>query len=264
MAIQVWMQKNTLETPPDDFTKGYNVVYVSLEMSKEDCFQRTMCRLADVRSYDLRDAKLSKAEREAVGKVGSFIKKYPYTFEVVDVPRGLTVERLENILEEIRNEYKPDIIFVDYLTLMDDDSVDEDWLKLDKLAGKMHEFTRVYNIPIVTALQLTRINPADKKADEKRIGLHRIGRSSQMAHHCTLIIQIESRENEESRFDFIYHIIKNRHGESNKSHTVYKDFSKLQIIDKPYNPDFNPEWTEQENLLRKSENILDIYKDFGF
>ena len=263
MAIQMWMQQNKIETPPDQFTKGYNIAYVSLEMSKEDCFQRTMARLADVPSYGLRDANLSKAELLSLRKTGQFIKNYPNTFEIIDVPRGLTVQQLETILEDIRTSYNPDVIFVDYLTLMDEKSTeatDEDWLKLDKLAGKLHEFTRVYDIPIITALQLNRLSPADRKDDNKRIGLHRIGRSSQMANHCTLILQIDSRINEESYSDFVYHVIKNRHGENMKSHSVYKDFSRCSIIDKPYDVGMVNEWTQTQDISKELDDIGDLTK----
>jgi replicative DNA helicase len=255
IALQIWMQENNLETPPDKMTKGYNVTFFSLEMPYEDCFRRSMARLADVHEYGIRDAKLSREESKSVAKACKFIKEFPYEFDIVDVPRGFTVEQMEIMFEEIKSEYIPDVIFIDYMGLMEDMSDADDWLALGKLAGKIHEFARVHAIPVVTAVQLNRIDPNHKKTESKSIGLHRIGRSSMIAHHATIIIQIESRQDEETHDDFIYHIIKNRHGQSNKSHSVYKNFNKCSIMDKPYDVDAVESWTSSEDI---SEDISDL------
>lgn len=256
MAKQIWMQENTIETPKDQFKKGYNVTYFSLEMPHEDCFRRTMACLADVPAYGLRDAKLSRNEALAVKRAGQFIKNYPHEFDIIDVPRGFSVEQLELTFEDIKNNYVPDVIFIDYLGLMEDANEGEDWLALGKLAGRVHEFGRAHGIPVVTAVQLNRIDPAHRKTESKAVGLHRIGRSSLIATHATTIIQIETRIDEESHDDFIYHIIKNRHGESNKSHSIYKNFSRCAIIDKPYDAETAITWTEQEDLSTDISDIL--------
>lgn len=257
MAVQIWMQGNTLETPKDQFKKGYNVTYFSLEMPYDDCFQRGMARLADVPMYGIRDAKLSRAEAKGISSACKFIKNYPHEFDIVDVPRGFSVEQLEMTFEEIKSSYIPDVIFIDYLGLMEDaDENGDDWLTLGKLAGKVHEFARAYSIPIVTAVQLNRINPDAKKNEAKAIGLHRIGRSSLIATHSTAIIQLETRQDEHLYDDFIYHMIKNRHGESGKSHGIYKDFAKCSVIDKPYDVDSAQNWAPGEDISVDVSDIL--------
>ena len=208
MAIQMWMQKNNFGTPKGEYSKGCNVTYFSLEMPYEDCFRRTMARLADVPEYGIRDAKLGKQEARGVAEACRFAKAYPYDLDIVDVPRGFSVAQLEVMFEEIKSEYIPDVVFIDYMGLMEDlESDADDWLKLGNMAGKIHEFARAHAIPVVTATQLNRIDPGHKKTESKSIGLHRIGRSSMIAHHATAIIQIESRIDEETHDDFIYHII---------------------------------------------------------
>jgi replicative DNA helicase len=257
MAINMWLQKNTLETAAKDYTKGYNVVYFSLEMSYDDIFQRCMAAIADVPSYGLRDAKLSKAEGQAVGKACKFINNYPYRFEIVDVPRGLTVEQLELQFQQIQSEGNIDCVFIDYLQLMenaDDDS--DDWLALGHLSGKIHEFARVYEVPVVSAVQLNRLTPTNaKNQDFKKIGLHRIGRSSLIATHATLILQLET-DNELD--DFRYHIIKNRHGESNGSHNIRKNFANCKIIDLPYDNSLEKDYALNEDISADISDILEI------
>lgn len=255
MAIQMYMQKNRIDMKPEEFGPGCNVTYFSLEMPYDDCFRRTMARMADVQEYGIRDARLGKAEAKGVGQACRFIDSYPYEFDIVDVPRGFSTEQLEIMFEEIKADYIPDVVFIDYMGLMEDMGDADDWLALGKLAGKIHEFARAHAIPVVTAVQLNRIDPSHKKSEVKSIGLHRIGRSSLIAHHATVIIQIETRPDEETHDDFIYHIIKNRHGQANKSHSIWKNFEKCSIIDKEYDVDAARIWTPSEDI---SANIAEI------
>jgi replicative DNA helicase len=258
LAIQIWMQQNTVETPKDSFKPGYNVAYFSLEMPYEDCFRRTMARLADVQEYGIRDAKLGRKEATGLSKACKFIKDYPYEFDIIDVPRGFSVEQLEIMFEEIKTGYVPDVIFLDYMGLMENISDDDDWLSLGKLAGKIHEFARVHSIPVVTAVQLNRIKPDQRSDTNKAVGLHRIGRSGNIADHATLIIQIESRQDEDTHDDFIYHIIKNRYGQSGKFHNIWKNFNKCSIIDKPYDAEAAESWSSSEDISGDISNILEI------
>lgn len=256
MAVQMWLQSNTVDTPADKIKPGCNVAYFSLEMPYEDCFQRAMSRIADVPSYGIRDAKLSKAEAQGLSKACKFMKRYPYKFDIIDVPRGFSVEQLEVMYEEMTADYKPDVLFIDYMGLMEDIGDDsDDWLALGKLAGKIHEFGRTYSIPIVTAVQLNRLDPQHKGNAAKAIGLHRIGRSALISTHASMVIQIESRPDEETHDDFVYHIIKNRHGASGGHASVYKNFQKCSIIDKPYDIEAVETWATSDDI---SEDVSDI------
>ena len=82
----MWMQKNTVFS--NNFVRGYNVLYFSLEMPYEACARRTMARIADVPMYALRDAALNKFQIEALRRSTDFIERYPYEFEIVDIFNG--------------------------------------------------------------------------------------------------------------------------------------------------------------------------------
>jgi len=260
LALNMWKQSNTINTKPENFEKGYNIVYFSLEMPHEDCFRRTMASLADVPDYHLRDAKLTKVEAQAVKKTCEFIKNYPWQFDIIDVPRGMTVEDLELHFERIKTKYRPDAIFIDYLTLMADISDDSDWLKMGEMASRVHEFARYCEIPVITAVQLNRLPLAEqgnkKENEAKRIGMHRIGRSALIATHATLIIQIEDRRiNEENLCDFKYHVVKNRYGESGKHASITKNFSHCSIKDVQYDVNLQNDYTFSDDI---SEDVSDI------
>jgi replicative DNA helicase len=258
IAINMWMQKNTIDTPPEEYTQGYNVVYISLEMPLGDMYQRTISSVADVSSYGVRDAKNSSGEMIAISKATKFFKNYPHTFDIIDVPRGFTVEQLELQIEQIKTQYKPDVIFIDYLGLMDEVDDQEDWLKLGYLAGKIHEFARIYEVPVVTAVQMTDKRAVKTKDDSDKIGLHRIGRSGLIAHHATMVLQIETKGGKDDGInDFKYHIIKNRYGESGGSASIIKKFSHCKVIDKPYDSSSRQDYTVNDDISIDISKYLD-------
>ncbi|KKN70814.1 hypothetical protein LCGC14_0427060 [marine sediment metagenome] len=229
MAKQMWMQGNTIDQT-GNFSKGYNVLYFSLEMPYDQCARRTMASMSDVSTYSLRDCQISDSGQLArLANSANFIKNYPYEFDIVDIPRGVTVGQIEErFLEAVAKGHRPDVVVIDYLGLMDAPGEDgDDWLRLGHIAGKLHEFARTYNIVLLSAVQLNR--PKSKDPDDA-IGLHRIGRSSNIMHHATLGIQILTRKNEDNFGDLEYHIIKNRNGERGK-HNLHKSFKTGSLID---------------------------------
>lgn len=228
MAIQMWMQKNTLHST--EFSKGHNVLYFSLEMPYEACARRAMARIANVPMYGIRDAKLSTVDFEMLESATDFIGRYPNEFEIVDIARGATLSQIEARFLEARRKFNPEIVVVDYLGLMEDKSQPgaDDWLKLGNIANGLHEFARYYGIVLLTAVQLNRVSKTASSAET--IGMHRIGRSSMIMHAADLGIQIESRPDESVHADLLYHIIKIRDGEMGHAR-LHKNFKNASLTD---------------------------------
>lgn len=228
MAIQMWLQKNTIDTEENKFSQGCNVLYFSLEMPFKPCFNRVLGRLSSNPTKLIRSAKLNNEEASKLKKVLKFFGKYPYQFEIVDVPRGATTQSLELIYEEAKALYNPQIVVIDYLGLMEYEGADtEDWLKLGKISALCHEFARAHNLIVLSAVQLNR---SKAKTEEEKIGMHRIGRSAMIMHNANIAIQINKRENEVKYPDLEYFIIKCRDGELGKGHVI-KDFKCGTLLD---------------------------------
>lgn len=253
IAKQIWLQKNWGKK--ENFGIGYNVLYFSLEMPFEDCFRRTFASLADVSSRSIRDAKLKKNEFTVANSALEFIEQYPYEFEIIDIPKGTSIKTMEARYLDARDRFEPHIIVVDYLGLMDDNGADEtDWLKLGTIAGELHEFARYYNVLVLTAAQLNRMQKGVKDSSET-IGMHRIGRSSLVMHHADVGIQIETRKDEQNYSDFIYHFIKVRDGENRAKHSLIKNLANgsLKEPEIPYEPTIGAsagfeEWSSSEDM----------------
>jgi replicative DNA helicase len=211
MALQMWLEKNNLDTPDGQFVGGNSVLYFSLEMPFKPCRNRVLARLSNNPAKKIRAATLNQDEANKLKKALRFATRYPHQFEIVDIPRGATMESLELIFEEAKTLYDPKIVVIDYLGLMSYDGPEmDDWLKLGKIAEKVHEFARVHNCTVLSAVQLNR---GKGTKEEDKIGLHRIGRSALIMQNANIAVQIETRSNEKEYPDMKYHVIKNRDGE---------------------------------------------------
>jgi replicative DNA helicase len=225
MAIQTWLQDNTINI--DNFSLGKNIIYFSLEMPYEDCFNRLISRLSGVPSRKLENANLTKEEFTQVKFCLDFIKKYPYNFKIVDIVDACAND-LEVIMLELGENF--DAIFIDYLGIMkpNEKIEEQDWLKQGIVAYETRAIGRKYRLPIFSAVQLNR-KSANKDPSES-IGLSRLARSGTIATHATHVIQIENRPNEENYPDFIYHFIKNRKGPKGKG-VLVKNLACATLLD---------------------------------
>jgi replicative DNA helicase len=187
-----------------------------------------LSRLSGSPSKKIRNATLNNEEAVKLKKALKFINNYPHQFEIIDIPRGATMEGLELLYEDSKIQYDPKIIVIDYMGLMSYEGPDmDDWLKLGKISEKIHEFARVHNCTVLSAVQLNR---GKGGKEEDRIGMHRIGRSALIMTNANIAIQIESRPNEKDYPDMYYHLIKNRDGELGKGKLI-KNLSAGTLID---------------------------------
>lgn len=246
MAVQTWMQSNTIDTPVDQLKPGKNIIYFSLEMPYDDCFNRLLSRLSGVPSRRIESPHdLDKEEMGKIRKALDFINTYPSKFEIVDIADACAND-LEALLNDTQFDF--DAIFIDYLGIMkpNEHSDEADWLKQGVIAYETRAIARKFKLPIFTAVQLNRKSNAKDPADN--IGLSRLARSATIATHATTVIQIENRPNEENFPDFIYHIIKNRKGMKGKGKLI-KNLACATLLD---------ETTDEDPTIFEMRDIDDI------
>ena len=229
-AIQMWLQSNTINDRSAPFEKGKNIVYFSLEMPYEECYNKILSCLSKISTRKIENSQLNSEEVIKVKNAIEFIKSYPYEFKIVDIT-DVCANDIERILEDI--SFNIDCVLIDYLGLMipnESNSEEQDWLKQGKCAYEVRAIGRKRNIPIFTAAQLNRKNNGK---DGESIGLSRLARSSTISTHCTTIIQIEERQNEEQYPQMTAHIIKNRGGPSGGKWDMVKHLSCAFLEDVP-------------------------------
>lgn len=207
---------------------GHNILYFSLEMPKESIERRIDSCMGGLIYNQIRDGLLSKEDKEKYFKILEFQYKYKNKFYVVDMPKGVTSREIElKYLEVSQTKFKPDLIIIDYIGIMQPSAQGEsDWLSMGIISAELHELARIYEIPIITGSQVNR----SKEPFKQHYSTNRIARGEMITTNANIIVQIACRENEDTRTDMPVMIIKMRDGE--KGYFVLsKDFAKMKVVD---------------------------------
>lgn len=232
IALNMWMGENTIDTV-DNFKEGCDVLYFSLEMPMSDCLERICANLAKVPQVGIRDATLNDEQKVRMATVLKFIERYPYELSIIDAPRGLTPEALELLYNEYvekHNGKKPRVVVIDYLALMESGEKNvDDWLRQGHLSESIVELGRVNNINIITAAQMTSVDPNKK---ENTIGTHRMSRSKMIGHNVNFMLMIEQRPNEKIHPDFKLHLVKSRRTSLGQG-TLFKNLECCALLNQP-------------------------------
>jgi len=233
MAINAWLGKQDPlipMLPTEQYVRGKNILFFTLEMPKDGLERRIDARLAQVDYNKIRDGKLEVGEKERYFKSLKFQLKYGKVFHIIDMPRGLSVREIELKYLEMKEIYgiEFDLVVVDYIGIMKaSKDQDSDWLSLGYIAEELHEFARAYSIPVITATQVNR----PKDPNKPQHSTNRVARSDMIPQNANIILQIGNRgEDEYTRLDMPIYITKMRDGEKG-SFTLMKDFAKMRVVD---------------------------------
>lgn len=238
MGINAWLGENRIPEKYDDLkdmslnNSGHNVMYFTLEMPFKNLRMRLDSSLAGAQFYGLRDGKLTEDEMQRFKTSLKFQTLYPKQFDIIDIPRGCTMAQIEGkYLDRLNCSYKPDLIIIDYISLMQADKDEgSDWLNLGRLAEQMHEFCRNYNVPVISPVQLNRPPKSNKGDDVANPDQHRVGRSAMLVQNANIFLAIKSRQNERLRQDMEVHIVKLRDGEQG-AFVLNKRLDMFRLID---------------------------------
>lgn len=241
MAINAWKGSNSPEDGIVGRTDGRNVVYVSLEMTKPQLEKRVDANLARVDYKNITRGTMTEEEKTRWKRVLDFQSKYDKNFYILDIPRGSSVAEMEAKFETINELYNPEIIYVDYLQLMEpsNNKTGVDWQDVGKVSEELHEFCRKKEIPVVTAAQRKAGGKKGQKSYVDNVDLEDLGRSKMIGDNATVVFLIGKREDENLREDLEIHIVKNRDGAKGKI-KLLKRFAQSRIEELP------PDWTDLE------------------
>lgn len=252
MAINAWRGTNPY---PEDMNwveegryadDGHNVLYFTLEMPYDALRRRIDACLAGVRLYGLRDASLSPEEELRYEACIKFQKQYQKDFYIIDVPRGCSMAQIESKYMDLKNQFEPELVIIDYISLMKSHNENEaDWLALGHLAESLHEFCRAYSIPCISPVQLNRAPQGQHKLPDQ----NRIGRSFGLPQNCNIMLNIDTREEEHQKLDMVINIAKMRDGEQT-AFTLNKRLNMMRIYD-----DIPEDWAPQDyKEVKNGEN----------
>jgi len=251
IATNMWKGENTIHS--SEFKEGKNIIYFSLEMPYENCFNRLLSSLSGIPYKKIENAKCNKEEIIQLRKALDFINKYPYNFTIVDIPRMACANDMEAIINEFKQDQSIDAVFVDYLGIMtpNETKEEQDWLKQGIISYELREIARAHNVPMFSAVQLNR-KAKSSSSEEEGVGLHRLSRSSAIATNATTIIQLVSRDKENMYPTCKYAIIKNRNGPLGSGNLI-KKLDCSTFLDDPIEMMENFELEDQDDISEEVE-----------
>lgn len=213
-----------------------NVFYFSYEMYTDQVEARLDSRHSGLDYKKIKDAALGDIEEKRYKAALQDMEKRQaegHNFIIIKPPQKTTVAVVRNEIEKVikTKNIKPDLIILDYLTLMAPLRISKDQKEHDRIgetALDCRDLAAEYICPLWTASQLNRLGAKEKNPDSDSI----YG-SDQLGHHADMILAIKRPEDEIGQFanSLNIHSIKIRDG-ARKDFEVYCDFSYSLMADK--------------------------------
>jgi len=233
LAVNMYMGNNTIDN--DKFqSEGNSVIYYSLEIPYEECFDKLVSYLSKIPLRIIQGTDLTDEQQNTLNKTLKFIRKYPYEFLIVDIPKGASASQMESIYTDFnerqsKSEDRTKVVVVDYIGLLDSDEgdTDQDWLKQAAISEQLYKFCRVNDLILLTGVQLN--EPAPSKTGNNEVGVFRLSRSKAIINPSTLCLMLEKRPEENSYPNMPCHIIKNRRGPLGKF-SLRKSFDNCAFL----------------------------------
>ena len=143
-----------------NLSKGYNVLYITMEMAEERIAERIDANLMNVTldeleilPRDVYDKKIDRVKQTTKGKL--IIKEYP-----TSSAGSANFRHLLNELK-LKRSFKPDIIYIDYLNICSSSRVKmgasvNSYTYIKAIAEELRGLAVEFDVPIVSATQTTR------------------------------------------------------------------------------------------------------------
>jgi archaellum biogenesis ATPase FlaH len=224
LAMCHWASNNLME--------GKNVLYITLEMAEERIAERIDANLLNVPlddlnglSEDLYKKKVNRVRKETAGKL--IIKEYPTA--------SAGTGHFRHLLNELsmKRNFKPDIIYVDYLNIalsmrIKPGAQVNSYSYIKAIAEELRGLAVERNVPVVSATQTTR-----KGFTNSDPGLEDTSESFGLPATADFMLAIVSSDDLQAQGCVMFKQLKNRYSDPvmNKKFKVGIDRSKMRLFD---------------------------------
>jgi len=246
----------------DALLNGYNVLYITMELSEEKVAERIDANILDTRINDLKNIekskfvdRLSDLKKKSSGRL--FIKEYPSGSAGVSQFRYLVRELA------IKKKFKPDIILIDYLNICCSSRLNRqaksstyDYIK--SVTEEVRGFAQELNLPIVSSTQLNREGMSSSDP-----GLENTSESMGISFTADLIIAMVADEKLKEQGLMMCKQLKNRLNDDsiNRKFMLNVDRSKMKLSDcqtDEYISEANPAPIKETPQFRKGREKRDL------
>ncbi|QST02971.1 AAA family ATPase (plasmid) [Pontibacillus sp. ALD_SL1] len=166
MGKTIWMLNISIEAAK----KGSKVLFVSIEMSLLQCFQRLLSKVSGVSGKRIQQPKeMSREEWSALEKAATSIAETKEDRLWIEERTEITVPQLERLIRHYKKKHNIDAVFVDYAQIMltkegNEPSEEKDY---SQISGGLRRAAKNQYVAIVVGSQLSR--DVEKRQDHRPI-----------------------------------------------------------------------------------------------
>lgn len=213
-------------------SRGYNVLYITLEMAEDKIAERIDANLLDVEIDQL--SKLSASKYE--DKVKKVINRTEGRLVIKEYPTSSAgVQHFRTLMTELRRKRKfvPDIIYIDYINIATSSRLKlgsgvNSYGYIKAIAEEFRGFAAEYNVPVVTATQINR--EGIKTSD---MGMEHTSESFGLPATADIMLGLSATGEVDSLDQILVTQVKNRYADVNyyKRFVLGVDRSKMRFFD---------------------------------
>ncbi|AYQ99266.1 dsDNA helicase [Brevibacterium phage Cantare] len=223
---------------------GYNVHFSALEMSRAEVGMRIHNFLSkDVGKTIFKSLALAQGRDFELANYREFLRQLKDQTEAkftVSDTRKIGAMEIASQIER----HRPDIYFLDYLTLAKTGAVG-DWQDIGRFSKDLKILAGDYNIPIVTASQLNRTNGIGKQA----VGTEALSGADAIGQDADCVITMKKK----SERVIEYNLAKYRHGTSDYKWYAHMEMAKGIFKEVSYNKAIDLEQQDEDRRLAEAE-----------
>jgi replicative DNA helicase len=231
----------------DYVTKGYNVLYVTLEIAEEKIGMRVDAKLLQKTMDELREITVE----ELTTAFNDLEKKHHGEFIIKQYPTGSCNSlQIKTLIKELKMKYKfvPDILFVDYINLMRPTRVNKNfnsYSEVKAIAEELRGLAIEENICCITATQTNRqgINGGE-------VGLESVSESKALPDTVDFFCGIYQNPKQHEENIYVLNCLKNRY-------SGHKGKPFVLGVSKEYMNIFEMDEVEEKKVVENTDTDLE-------
>lgn len=213
--------------------KGYNVLYLSLELAEDYIAARTDANFASISMDEVRTDPVT-ALNKAIARRDSLLtdgKKLGKLYYQEHGPGTITPNSISNIIKDLssRKGVTIDIVAIDYLKLLRANTTAQKLSKYEEIGlicEQLRKIAMEFNIVVLTASQTGR-----QSYGQSHIGMEDVSDSIGISQTADVLVTLIKNEELDKESKMIIHIAKSRFSKGLSSFTVGIDYSHMKIFD---------------------------------
>ena len=216
----------------ESYLDNKNVLFYTLEMSKERCLTRILANLFEENPTKIitNTKEQNKQKMKKIKSNGSFILKEYNANEI-------SSNDIEAHLEELKSikNFIPDLVIVDYLLLMKTNNKmnkDNSYSYMKTVSEELRNVSKKYDCPVITACQLNREAMGDYGGSTGKPTAKQLSESRGILDTADFLATIVNTPNDKKKDIIKLFVCKNRNGEEDKFIEFNIDYNILRITEK--------------------------------